>query len=221
MGWAEFTLAFAVFFASHALPVRPPLRPWLEARLARKGFTLVYSALSLAVLAWLIGAAGRAPFVPLWDWAPWHAHVVLTVMLAVCLILGLSIGRPNPFSFGGTRNDRFDPARPGIILLTRHPLLTALALWAGAHVLPNGDLAHVILFGTFTAFALTGGPLIDRRRRRATGEAWQMQRDRMRATPIWRAFPAKETAVRVGLGLALYAGLIALHPLLFGVSPLP
>lgn len=221
MGWAEFALAFAAFFASHALPVRPPLRPWLEARLGARGFTLAYSALSLAVLAWLIGAAGRAPFVPLWGWAPWQAHVVLAVMLAVCLILGLAIARPNPFSFGGARDDRFDPARPGIVRLTRHPLLTALALWAAAHVLPNGDLAHVILFGTFAAFAVAGGRLVDRRRRRAMGDRWDRLRDRVAATPPWDAFPMVQTLPRLALGLALYAGLIVLHPVLFGVSPLP
>ena len=113
MGCFEFSLAYVVFFLSHSLPVRPPLRPWLQARLGVSGFTLAYSALSLAALAWLIVAAGRAPHVTLWDWAPWQVHVPLTVMGPVCLILALSIGRPNPFSFGGARNDRFDPARPG------------------------------------------------------------------------------------------------------------
>ena len=61
MGWFEFALAYVVFFLSHSLPVRPPLRPRLQARLGASGFTLAYSVLSLAVLSWLIGAAGRAP----------------------------------------------------------------------------------------------------------------------------------------------------------------
>jgi hypothetical protein len=64
------------------------------------------------------------------DWAPWQYHVVLVVMLPVCLILSLAIARPNPFSFGGARNETFDPARPGIVRLNRHPLLLALALWS-------------------------------------------------------------------------------------------
>ena len=221
MGWTEFALAFAAFFASHALPVRPPLRPRLEARLGARGFTFVYSALSLLMLAWLIGAAGRAPFVPLWGPATWHVPVVLTVMLVVCLILGLSIARPNPFSFGGGRNDRFDPGRPGIVRLSRHPLLTALALWAGAHILPNGDLAHVILFGTFAAFALGGGHLIDRRKRQVMGATSDLLRARTGATPLSRAFPVSQTLLRLGLGVAIYASLILLHPILFGVHPLP
>lgn len=116
MGWFEFALAYVVFFLSHSLPVRPPLRPWLQARLGASGFTLAYSAQSFAVLAWLIAAAGR--------WS-------------------------------------------------RHPLLAALALWAAAHVVPNGDLAHLILFGTFAAFAFLGGRLIDRRKRHEMGPEWQ------------------------------------------------
>lgn len=62
MGWFEFVAAYAVFFLSHSLPVVPPLRPWLQARLGHDGFTLACSALSLAVLACVIGAAGRAPW---------------------------------------------------------------------------------------------------------------------------------------------------------------
>ena len=221
MGWFEFALAYVVFFLSHSLPVRPPLRPWLQARLGASGFTLAYSALSLAMLAWLIGAAGRAPHVALWDWAPWQVHVPLIVMGPVCLILALSIGRPNPFSFGGARNEQFDPARPGIVRLSRHPLLLALALWAAAHVMPNGDLAHVILFGTFAAFALLGGGLIDRRKRREMGPEWQRMRDRVADAPLLSASPLGGTLLRLAAGIALYGALLWAHPFLFGVSPLP
>lgn len=221
MGWLEFVTAYVAFFLSHSLPVRPPLRPWLLASLGTPGFTLAYSALSLAVLAWLIGAAGRAPYVIQWDWAPWQVHVPLTVMGPACLILALSIGRPNPFSFGGAHNDRFDPQQPGIVRWSRHPLLLALALWAAAHVVPNGDLAHVILFGTFAAFALLGGRLIDARKRREMGAEWQRLRVAVAAAPLpfWRA--SGGTLARFVAGIVLYATLLWVHPILFGVSPLP
>ena len=221
MGWLEFTAACAVFFLSHSIPVRPPVRPWLQARLGRSGFTLVYSVLSLAVLAWLIGAAGRAPQVPLWGWAPWQAHVTLALMLPVCLILALGIARPNPFSFGGARNERFDPMRPGIVRFSRHPFLLALALWAAAHVVPNGDLAHVILFGTFSGFALVGMRLVDRRRKRELGATWnRLETVRQQAPLLLPPVSWAEAAIRVALGIALYAALLWLHPWLFGVSPL-
>lgn len=221
MGWLEYALAFAAFFLTHSVPVRPPVRPWLATRLGSAGFGIAYSALSLAILAWLIVAAGRAPYVPLWRWAPWQNHVVLAVMLPVCLLLALAIARPNPFSFGGARSHGFDPARPGIVRLTRHPLLLALALWAGTHLLANGDLAHAILFGAFAAFALFGMRLVDRRRRREMGATWSRLEVARRQAPLvpqpvswWGA------ALRLALGIGLYGALLWLHPWLFGVNPL-
>ncbi|PQO23061.1 NnrU family protein [Rhodobacteraceae bacterium WD3A24] len=221
MAWAEFAAAFIAFFLTHSLPVRPPLRPWLVARLGGAGFTLAYSALSLGVLAWLIGAAGPAPYVPLWSWAPWQAHVPLAVMLPVCMIVALAAGRPNPFSFGGAGNERFDPARPGITRWMRHPFLVALALWALAHLVANGDLAHVLLFATFAAFALLGQPLIDRRKRRELGDAWLRLHARVAAGPVLpRPTSAGAAVLRLIAGAALYGALLWAHPYLFGVSPL-
>ena len=218
MGWNEFAFAFAAFFLTHSIPIRPPLRPWAVARLGHAGFGIAYSALSLGVLAWLIAAAGRAPYMPLWDWAPWQNHVVLAVMLPVCVILSLAIARPNPFSFGGAQNDRFDPASPGIVRLTRHPLLLALGIWSAAHILPNGDLAHVILFGTFAGFAMLGGRLVDRRRQREMGQRWHDLRAALSECPASLSLTA-DTLLRLAAGLMLYAGLIWLHPLVIGVDP--
>lgn len=222
MAWSEFTLAFIVFFLSHSVPVRPPLRPVLVHALGQRGFTLAYSVLSLGVLTWLIVAAGRAPYVPLWSWAPWQNHVALTLMLAACCLLAASIGRPNPYSFGGGKNHLFDPERPGVVRLTRHPLLAVLALWSAAHLLANGDLAHAILFGLFGAFSLVGSRLIDRRRKRELGEAWGVMLADVGNNPATAALrPIGPTLVRLCLGLILYVGLIALHPVVIGVSPLP
>lgn len=220
MDWLEYILAFAAFFLTHSLPVRPPMRPWLQAWLGRTGFGLAYSALSLASLTWIIIAAARAPYVPLWDWAPGQNHVVLAAMAPVCMVAALAVARPNPFSFGGARNDLFDPSRPGIVRVTRHPLLLAMALWAGAHIVPNGDLAHVILFGTFFAFALFGGRLVDRRKRREMGSAWDALEAKRRTGPLIAPQSWSGVATRLVLAAGLYLALLWLHPWLFGVSPL-
>jgi uncharacterized membrane protein len=223
MGWTEYALAFAAFFLTHSLPVRPPLRPWLVGRLGPRGFGLAYSALSLAVLVWLIGAAGRAPLVPLWTWAPWQHYVTLLAMLPVCLILALAIARPNLFSFGGARNADFDASRPGIVRLTRHPLLLALAIWALAHILPNGDLAHAILFGTFALFALFGGRLIDMRKQHMMGAEEWARLDRLRQAALVFTRPRSwlGLGLRLLVGASLYATLFWVHPWLIGVRPLP
>lgn len=65
MDWLEFTAAFAAFFLTHSVPLRPGLRHRLQHALGRRGFTLAYSVLSLTALGWLIAAASRTPFVPL------------------------------------------------------------------------------------------------------------------------------------------------------------
>ena len=221
MAWTEFVLAFAAFFASHALPVRPPIRPALVSRLGARGFSLAYSALSLAVLAWLIGAAGRAPHVTLWPWVPWHSWFALALMLPACLLFALAVGRPNPFSFGGAGNETFDPARPGVVGVTRHPLLVALALWALAHLVANGDVAHVLLFASFALFAIVGRRLVDRRRQREMGGEWaRLDAEARTAGPRLRGSLAGAWP-RLLAGLGGYGILIGLHNLLVGVSPLP
>ena len=202
MGWIEFLAAFAVFFVSQSLPVRPPIKGWLVERVGRRAFSIGYSCLSLAVLAWLIAAAGRAPHVELWAWSPWQSAVPLVAMALACAILAFTLARPNRW--------------------TRHPLLVALTLWASAHLVPNGDLAHVILFGLFAGFALLGMRLVDKRKRRTMGEpAW---RDLVQAVQEGPAIPRplsrSASVVRLGLAGLLYAGLLAVHGWLFGVSPL-
>ncbi|MCT8160167.1 NnrU family protein [Pseudoruegeria sp. SHC-113] len=215
LGWAGFAAALAAFFLSHSLPLRPANRARATQLLGPLGFSLAYSALSVGVLIWLILAASRAPFVLLWPRMMWNSHAALALMAVACLLLGLSVGRPNPFSFGCPTSG-FDATRPGIVRLIRHPVLAALTCWGGAHLLVNGDLAHVILFGLFTGFAAFGGRIIDRRRKRLIGEmAWRQLWQEVQAAPI-RLEP-----VRLLAGLALYALLIALHPLVIGVSPLP
>ncbi|MEM8581076.1 MAG: NnrU family protein [Pseudomonadota bacterium] len=61
MGWSEFVLALVALLLSHTIPVRAPVKLWLVARIGSHGFAAFYSALSLALLGWVIVAAVRAP----------------------------------------------------------------------------------------------------------------------------------------------------------------
>ena len=221
MAWLGFSLAFMAFFASHSLLVRPAVKTWLITRIGATCFTLLYSAMSFGVLIWLVIAARQAPFVPIWSWAPWQNYVPLVAMLPVCLILVFSIGRPNPFSFGGAHNERFNPQEPGIVRVTRHPLLLALAIWAIGHIVPNGDVAHVILFGVFACFALVGRRIIDRRKQREMGETWHSLSTAVRQTPLMPSLISVGALIKLVFGVTLYCALIAFHGVIFGVSPLP
>ncbi len=222
MDWAEFAAAFTAFFASHVVPTRGPVRRRLIAILGTTGFTIAYSALSLLILGWLISAAGRAPHIPLWQWAPWQSNMTLALMAIACVIIALAVGRPNPLSFGGARNDSFDPDNPGIVRWTRHPLLVALAIWATAHLIANGTLAHILLFGSFAIFALAGGRLIDRRKQAEMGADWSRMSAQIGAAPLIPARGAIASSVlRLAAGVVLFVVLIGLHPLVLGTSPLP
>ena len=222
-GWTNFALAMAVFVGSHALTARPGLKAPLVALLGRAGFGLAYSVLSLALLTWVIVAAGRAPFVPLWAPAPWQAWLALALMLAACQLAAHAVAGVNPFSFG-SRAAPFDPERPGIAGVTRHPVLWALALWALAHLLANGDLAHLMLFAPMTLFALAGMPAIDRRKRRQMADWPRLARNTSLlpfAALARRRHPLAAPATGPTLaGLAVWIALILLHPPVIGVDPL-
>lgn len=168
-GWVEFGLAMACFLASHVVPVR--LKAPLVGLLGRRGYLIGYSLLSLVLLWWLITAAGRAPFVELWPQQVWMRWLV-NLAVPVAIALGVTGGMVG--------------------------LMAAFALWASAHLIANGDLAHAILFGLLLAYALFGLLLGLRK-----GARW-------RVTPL-----------RLALGLGLWVGLYLLHPLLTGVSPAP
>lgn len=219
MTWTGFATIFALFFLTHSLPVRPDVKSRVTAVIGPKGFGFAYSLLSLAMLALLVWATGKAPFAELRPQLPWQRHVTHVGMFAACLILALSIGRPNPFSFGGERNDQYDLKHPGIIRWTRHPILLALAVWAGAHLFPNGDLAHVLLFGVLGVFALAGPSLINKRKQHFLGTAkWQRLETARRAAP-WFCRPQSwfNFICRSIVGIGVFVFLVLLHPTIIGV----
>ncbi len=221
-GWFGFGGALLVFLLSHAIPVRSPVRPWLVARLGLRGYFVAYSLLSIAVLAWLIDAAANAPYVqviPPWGALRW---VLLLAMGPVCLLVTVGMWRQNPLSFGGVGPGAFDPDHPGLLAVSRHPMLLALLIWSLAHLLANGDLAHVILFGLFAGFAWIGMALIDCRKRRDMGEdVWrEMSRNTARLS-VAGVTDLRRLAKPALAAIGIYALLFLLHPLVIGVSPLP
>ncbi|MGB7319268.1 MAG: NnrU family protein [Planktotalea sp.] len=223
MSWLAYFAVFAAFFLTHSIPTRPRVRRVLVRWFGQRGFTIAYSCLSLAMLSAVITAAARAPFVPLWDQASWHYPALQMGMFAVCLILAFSLGRTNPFSFGGAGNENFDPERPGIVRWVRHPILLALGLWAALHLLPNGDLAHVFLFGVFAGFAFLGTRLIDRRKQREMTIAhWQETQAAFKALPVSRfGLMKRDVAIRLCAAILIYFALLGFHSHVIGISVAP
>ena len=214
-------VAIAVFLICHSLPTVPALRRPIEAALGRAGFTLAYSALSLGLLTWVVVAARDAPVIVLWFQQPWMRWVPVLAMVPASALIAAGLATPNPFSIGpGGRH--FDPARPGLLRLTRHPVLWGMALWAGAHLLPNGQLALLLLFVPLLGLAVAGPSLLDAKRRRTLGEAEWRRLAALTGRPAeWREVVAEMGWPRLAAGPPLYALLLAAHPLVIGYSPLP
>lgn len=228
-GWGELVLAFALFIASHLVPARPSTRALLIRRLGKATYLLGHSALSLVLFSWLIVAAGRAPYVAIWSFSPWQMWIPNLIMPFVCLLLVFGIAAPNPLSIVGRNNESFDPDKPGIAGVTRHPVLWAATLWAFAHLVPNGNLAHVVLFGSFGLLGLGGAWAVDARTRRALGaEEWSRLTHRTSFVPLvalvdgrWRPSVRDLDMMRLGVAAVLYLGLLLLHEQVIGVSPYP
>lgn len=168
MSWIEFIAALAAFLGSHVVPVR--LKGPLTAMLGRRGYIIAFSLLSLALLYWLIVAAGRAPYIEVWPQQGWMRWLV-NIVMPLAFVLGATMGMAG--------------------------ILTGFSLWSGAHLIANGDLAHVILFGLMLAYALAGFA---------------------RARP---AFRPNMTPLRIAIGLGLWALVWHFHTAVIGVSPMP
>lgn len=166
----ELVAALILFAAAHAAPIAPRVRERTVARLGRTVYLLAYSVMSLALLAWVVLAYGRAPFVELWQAPVWWRWVAIALMLPVVVILILGMRTPRP-------------GRLGVYALARHPAMWALTAWAAIHVVANGDAATALMFATFGALAVPGALSAQARWRKRMGE------------DSWRAFLAATSPV--------------------------
>jgi hypothetical protein len=98
-GWLEMAIAFVLFLASHGLPARPAVRRRLAGAPGEGGYLAVYSIVALLALGWLIVAAGRAPYVEVWAFAPWQLWAPNLAMPLVCLLVAFGVAAPSPLSF--------------------------------------------------------------------------------------------------------------------------
>jgi len=224
----EFATALAAFLVSHRLPAATRLRPWLVERIGENTYRVLYGAFSIVILAWLISAAVRAPIITLWEPLTWHALMPVILMPVTAVLITAAAVSPNPLSIS-LRSSAYDPAHPGIVAVTRHPMLWGFALWALSHVIANGDLVSFILFGGLTVFALHGMSLFDRRMKQRLGEAeWHRLADGTSVMPFAAMIRGKAQygldgrlalATLAGLGIFVWFVLHG-HEALIGIDPL-
>lgn len=157
-------VAAVAFLGGHFLLSMGAVRRALVQRLGAAGFLGIYSVYAAATLIWLILAYARAPYEELWGDPLWARYMVIILMPIAVILLVCGALTPMPASvIGATALTREDPA-PGIIKITRHPVMWAIGLWAALHLVANGDGASTILFGTFLILALGGIAHMEARR---------------------------------------------------------
>ncbi len=217
-------IATLVFLGAHFFSSTPFRAPLVEA-IGERAYLGAYSLASLATIAWMVWAYMRAPYVPFLQ-VPGLKLWPLAVMPVSLVLLAAGVMTPNPSAVGqATRLAGEEPAR-GILRVTRHPVMWAIALWAGVHMLARGDVAAMVFFGGFLLLALAGTKLIDMRKADNLGEAWTRFASVTSNVPFSAIVEGRNRFVfaeigwkRVLAGLALFALLVAVHPWLFRSRP--
>jgi uncharacterized membrane protein len=220
---ASFIIAGLAFHGSHIVLSSTRLRGNLREQIGERGYLALYSVVALATFAWFVTAYAHAPQITLWPFSPLLALVPLVVMPIAGILLIGGYTTPNPTAVGMERAAGADDPAPGIMRVTRHPVLWAIGLWALSHIPPNGDLASLIFFLSLAALALGGTVLIDRKKRLALGSNWPRLAEVTSNVPFL-AILAGRTRLRaheIGLlrivaGILLFAVLLLAHPLFTG-----
>ena len=178
-----------IFLGIHSVAIVAPA--WRDAQIAQRGdkaWKGIYSIISIAGFALLIYGYGLARQAPVVLYTPptMLRHLALALMLPVFPLLLAT----------------YLPGR--LQTAAKHPMLLATQLWATAHLLANGNLADVLLFGGFLAWAVA--------------DRISMKRRVARAVPGAPAGPLNDVIALLG-GLAIY-GLFVMggHRWLIGVN---
>lgn len=223
----ELSLAMAFFVGIHVGISGSRLRDRLVGRYGERVFRAGFSLLSLLGLGWLIRAYGRAPYLETWGQLAGFKPVVLALMPVAFVLLVAALTTPNPTAVGGETLLARGLEVRGVYRITRHPMLWAVSLWAALHLVVNGDLAALVLFGGLLGLCLVGTRSIDAKRRRSGGEAWASFAAVTSNLPFAairegrnRFVPKELLDWRLGLSLLAYLAVMHFHAVWFGVSPL-
>lgn len=185
---AAFFGGLAIFFATHYFTAfrsrADGVRPL---GLARGPYMGLYSVVTLAGFVLMVwGFANLKPWIPIWTPPAFTRHIAMLLMVpAIVLIVAAYL----PTGY--------------IKKAIKHPMLAAVKLWAFSHLIANGDLASIILFGSFLIYGVVDRIAVKRRGDEGAANA----------NPNILG-----DLLAIAIGGGLYAAIIYyLHPLLFGV----
>jgi len=182
-------LGIVVFLGAHTFTTMREARGRAVAAMGEGPYKIAYSVVSLvgfALIVWGFHRYREGGLIPLWYPPIWTRH--LTISLMWFAFVALACMNPAPGRIRGW---------------LRHPMLVAIKIWALAHLLANGDLGGMVLFGSFLAWAVFDRIAVKRR-----GDM---------GAPRLARF-TRADAVDLGVGTVAYVAMIALHPVLIGVN---
>ena len=189
MGLLAMILGLVLFLGVHTLTTQREVRARVIASSGEGGYKIGYSLVSALGLVLIVRGFAHYRATGMWEiWTPPTAlkHLTVALMLpAVILVVASYI-------------------RGRIYTRLKHPMLTGIKLWAAAHLLANGDLGSIILFGSFLGWAVFDR--ISLKHRADSG-----------APPIPVGGPGNDL-IAVAVGLVAYLALaFAFHPVVIGV----
>ena len=139
MGLLVMILGLVLFPGVHLLTTRRELRASIVKAMGEGAYKIIYSLVSIAglvLIIWGFGHYRAAGMIPVWTPPTAFKHITVALMLpAVILVVASYI-------------------RGRIYTTLKHPMLAGVKLWAFAHLLANGDLGSIILFGSFLGWAV-------------------------------------------------------------------
>jgi uncharacterized membrane protein len=139
MGLLVMILGLVLFLGVHTLTTQREVRAQVIAVSGESGYKIGYalvSLLGLALIAWGFARYRATGWIDVWTPPTALKHITVALMLpAVILVVASYI-------------------RGRIYTKLKHPMLTGVKLWAAAHLLANGDLGSIILFGSFLGWAV-------------------------------------------------------------------
>jgi uncharacterized membrane protein len=189
MGLAVMIVGLVLFFGVHTLTTQRELRARLIASLGEGTYKIGYALVSLvglALIVWGFADYRATGWIDIWHPPKVLKHIAVALMLPAVILVAAAYIRGRIYS------------------AIKHPMLSGVKLWAAAHLVANGDLGGIILFGSFLGWAVFDR--ISLKRRVDAG-----------APPIPIGGPVNDL-IAIAVGIVAYLALaFAFHPVVIGV----
>jgi uncharacterized membrane protein len=201
--------ANAAFVGTHFAMSHPLRAPMVKA-LGAGGFQGVYTLVSAATLAWVYFAFVAAPpaDLPGSGEAGWIIATILTLP-AMILLAGSLIGNPALPTPQAEAQARATPR--GVFLVTRHPMMWGIGLWAISHLVLFWSTRTMITAFAIGVLALVGARFQDAKKELLMGDAWAEWESKTSYWPRWgKLLSVGPVPLLAGTGLFLLASWIHL-----------